>query len=192
MELAFGNALVTLDVDAMYSAHFNFNMTKEKTTDKGFELEVQFPPQEPSVEATDTFFQKVVDPVWLEKSLDNDAKTLRILREKVNKEEGNARTKAWRVLHRCTYVSRVPEKVEQRPARFADTEDEKKPTLVAEIAANWLLIQKLEPFARSAQSKEHLRNILKPHVSKLFPDLIPQTSFYHSVSDLIGDYIGLA
>ncbi|CCT73221.1 uncharacterized protein FFUJ_10097 [Fusarium fujikuroi IMI 58289] len=222
MELAFGNGLVTLDVDAMYSAHFNFNMTKEKTTDEGFELEAQFPPHvdirhkdpdtgayvkrpgavdayrwmsfwlEPSVEATDTFFQKVIDPVWLEDPLDNDAKTLRMLREKINKEEGNARTKAWRVLHRCTYVSRVPEKVEQRPARFADTEDEKKTTPVADIAANWLLIQKLEPFERSAQSKEHLRNILKPHALKLFPCLIPQTSFYHSVSDLIADYIGLA
>ncbi|KAF5705139.1 hypothetical protein FMUND_12218 [Fusarium mundagurra] len=221
MELAFGNSLTTLDVDAMYSAHFNFNMTKEKTLDKGFELDVQLPPKlsirdedpdtgefverpgavdtyrwmsfwlEPSVEATDTFFQKVIDPVWLEQSPEKGAQLLRTLREKVNKEEGNARTKAWRVLHRCTYVSRVPEKVEQRPAKFADSQDEEKSTPLIDIAANWLLIQKLEPFAREAQSKDQLPAILKPHVLRLFPSLIAQTTLYFYVLDMIADYVGL-
>lgn len=94
-------------------------------------------------------------------------------------------------MHRCTYVNRVPEKVEQRPARFVDTQDEKKSTPLADAAANWLLMQKLEPFARGAQSKDQLPTILKPHVLRPFPSLIAQTHLYVYVLDLIADYIGL-
>ncbi|KAF5620263.1 hypothetical protein F52700_11585 [Fusarium sp. NRRL 52700] len=247
MEIAFGNVLTTLDVDAMYSAHFNFNMTKEKTLDRGFELDAVLPPKvsirdedpatgefvkrpgavdayrwmsfwlEPSVEATDTFFEKVIDPAWLEQSPDKDAQLLRTLREKVNKQEGNARTKAWRVLHRCTYVSRVPEKVEQRLAKFADPQDEEqrlsesgdaqnkdqipaefgdaqgdeKSTPLVDISANWLMIQKLEPFAREIQSKDQLPGVLEPHVLRLFPSLIAEKPLYYYVLDQIADYVGL-
>ncbi|RSL45070.1 hypothetical protein CEP51_016141 [Fusarium floridanum] len=207
MELAFGNSLGTVDVDAMYSAHFNFNMTKEKTSDEGFELDAQPPPPvdirykdpktgkyvkrpgavdvfrwisfwlEPSVEATDTLSEQVIDPIWLEESPESNAQLLHSLREALAKETGNARTKAWRVLHRCTFVSRVPEKVEQRPAALANVQDEKKSTstLLADVACNWLLTQKLEPFARGAESKAQLATVLKPHVTKLFPSLITQT-----------------
>lgn len=223
MELAFGNSLGTVDVDAMYSAHFNFNMTKEKTSDEGFELDVQPPPPvdirykdpktgkyvkrpgavdafrwmsfwlEPSVEATDTFFEQVIDPVWLEESPESNARLLRSLREALAKETGNARTKAWRVLHRCTYVSRVPEKVEQRLAALAGTQEEdKKSTLLADVAGNWLLIQKLEPFARGAESKAQLATVLKPHVTRLFPSLINRTRLYVHILNLLADYIGLA
>ena len=124
-------------------------MTKDRSSDEGFELTVEPPPPvdirykdpktgkyvkrpgavdayrwmsfwlEPSVEATDTFFEQVLDPVWLEESPEPNARLLRSLREALAKESGNARTKAWRVLHRCTYISRVPDKVEQRPAAAA-------------------------------------------------------------------------
>ncbi|BFZ65494.1 hypothetical protein YB2330_006667 [Saitoella coloradoensis] len=124
MELAFGSSLASVDVDALYSARFNFNITKEKTSDEGFELNAQPPPPvdirykdpktgkyvkrpgavdafrwmsfwlEPSVEATDTFFEQVIDPVWLEESPESNAKLLRSLREARAKETGNARTKA--------------------------------------------------------------------------------------------------
>lgn len=108
------------------------------------------------------------------------------------KETGNARTKAWRVLHRCTYVSRVPEKVEQRPAAQANVEPEKKSTLLADVACNWLLLQKLEPFARGIESRAMLATALKPHVSRLFPTLISQTRLYVQVLNLVADYVGLA
>ncbi|KAH8729939.1 hypothetical protein BGZ61DRAFT_530066 [Ilyonectria robusta] len=222
MELAFGNALATVDVDAMYSAHFNFMMAKEQTSDEGFELDADPPPPvdtrykdpetgayvkrpgavdayrwmsfwlEPSVEATDTFFEQVLDPAWLEQSSEPNAKLLRSLREALAKETGNARTKAWRVLHRCTYVSRVPEKVEQRPAAPGNVEPEKKSTLLADVACNWLLLQKLEPFARGIESRAMLAAALKPHVSRLFPTLISQTRLYVQVLNLVADYVGLA
>lgn len=223
-ELAFSTVLATSEVDAMYSTHFNFNMTKESSSEEGFELEVESPPPvdirikdpqtgkyvkrpgavdayrwmsfwlEPSTEATDTFFEQVLDPVWLEESTEANAQVLRSLREALAKETGNARTKAWRVLHRCTYVSRVPEKLEQRPSSVAAVshKEEKKSTLLADVACNWLLIQKLEPFARGAKSKAQLADFLKPHVMKLFPSLIAQTRLYVQVLELIADYIGLA
>ncbi|KAH7161676.1 hypothetical protein EDB81DRAFT_944310 [Dactylonectria macrodidyma] len=221
MELAFSGFMSTVDVDAMYSAHFNFMMTKEQTSDEGFELDADPPPPvdirykdpetanyvkrpgavdayrwmsfwlEPSVEATDTFFEQVLDPVWLENSPEPNARLLRSLREGLAKETGNARTKAWRVLHRCTYVSRVPEKVEQRPAALANVEGEKKSTLLADVACNWLLLQKLEPFARGVESRAKLATVLKPHVSRLFPSLIAQTRLYIQVLNLVADYVGL-
>ncbi|RSL86997.1 hypothetical protein CDV31_016322 [Fusarium ambrosium] len=214
MELAFGNSLGTVDVDAMYSAHFNFNMTKEKTSDEGFELDAQPPPsvdiryKDPKTGkyvkrpgAVDAFRwmsfwlePSVIDPIWLEESPESNAQLLRSLREALAKETGNARTKGWKVLHRCTYVSRVPEKVEQRPAALGNVQDEKKSTstLLADVACNWLLIQKLEPFARGAESKAQLATVLKPHVTKLFPSLITQTRLYVHVFNLVADYIGLA
>ncbi|KAF7534354.1 hypothetical protein G7054_g6291 [Neopestalotiopsis clavispora] len=62
---------------------------------------------EPSAEATDVFFNQVLDQEWLAQSPEPNAGLLRSLHENLKKEAANARTKAWRVLHRCTYVSRV-------------------------------------------------------------------------------------
>ncbi|KAI5458855.1 hypothetical protein BGZ63DRAFT_466510 [Mariannaea sp. PMI_226] len=208
MELAFGNSLGTVDLDAMYSAHFNFNMTKEKTSNIRYKdpktgKYVKRPGDvdafgwmsfwlEPSVEATDTFFEQVIDPVWLEESPESNAQLLRSLCESLAKETSNARTKARRALHHCTYVSRVPERVELRPAALANVQDEKNSTLLADVACNWLLIQKLELFARGAESKARLAAVLKPHVTRLFPSLISQARLYVSVLNLVADYIGLA
>ncbi|KAJ4141752.1 hypothetical protein NW768_000969 [Fusarium equiseti] len=220
MEVAFGNSLGTVGVDAMYSAHFNFNMAKETNSEEGFELAIEAPPPvdikykdknglyvkkpgavdayrwmsfwlEPSVEATDTFFEQVVDPKWLEECNDSDARLMRSLREALSKETGNARTKAWRVLHRCTYVSRVLEKVEHHPSSLSDVQDEKKATPLADVACNWVLIQRLEPFARMAESRAQLPTLLRPHVTKLFPSLVAQPKLYAHVLDLMADFIGL-
>ncbi|KAM7219919.1 hypothetical protein V8F06_004774 [Rhypophila decipiens] len=226
-EASVGSVLATVDVDAMYSAHFNFNMTKEQTSDEGFELDADPPPPvdirvkdptgrtskyvkrpgavdayrwmsfwlEPSTEATDTFFEQVLDPVWLAESSEGNAALLRSLREALAKETGNARTKAWRVLHRVTYVSRVPEKIEQQPAASAGQKEAEKKTgslLLADVAGNWLLIQKLEPFAREAESRAQLASVLKPHVVRMFPSLIAQIKLYAQVLTLLAEYIGLA
>jgi hypothetical protein len=224
MELAFGSVMASANVDAMYSTHFNFAMTKERSSEEGFELEVEpCPPVsihrrdprngklakrpgaveafrwmsfwlEPSVEATDTFFEQVLDQAWLAMSPEPNARLLRELQAGLAGQTGNARTKAWRVLHRCTYVSRVPEEIEQRPAAAdatAEPKDDKKSALLAEVACNWLLLQKLEPLARAAQSRAALANTLKPHVMKLFPSLIADTRLYAQVLDFIADYAGV-
>ncbi|KAK2769529.1 hypothetical protein CKAH01_15148 [Colletotrichum kahawae] len=209
-------------VDSLFSAHLNFVMTKDKSSEEGFELATELPPSvdirsqdkstgeyfktpgavdayrwmsfwlEPSVEATDTFFEHVLNPGWLEDSPETNAQLLRTLREGLKNETGNARTKAWRVLHRCTYVSRIPEKIEPRPRAAVAIKEQKPSTLLADIASNWLLIQKLEPFARDAGSRGDLVTILKPHVMRFFPSLMAQTRLYNQVLEMVADYVGLS
>ncbi|KAF4908664.1 hypothetical protein CGCVW01_v012188 [Colletotrichum viniferum] len=221
-EVSIGSLLTTGTVDAMASAHSNFVITKEKASEQGFELVTELPPPvdlrckdpdtgeyvkragavdayrwmsfwlEPSVEATDTFFEHVLNRTWLEDSPEPNAQLLRTLREGLKNETGNARTKAWRVLHRCTYVSRIPEKVESRPRAAMSTKEQKPSTLLADIGSNWLLIQKLEPFARDANSRGNLANTLKPHVLRFFPTLIAQTRLYNQVLEMLADYVGLS
>ncbi|KAI8253575.1 hypothetical protein K4K58_007098 [Colletotrichum sp. SAR11_239] len=221
-EVSVMNVNANRSVDAMFSAHFNFVTTKDKSSEEGFELATELPPSvviryqdkntgkyfktpgavdayrwmsfwlEPSVEATDTFFEHVLNHVWLEESPEPNAQLLRTLREGLKNETGNARTKAWRVLHRCTYVSRIPEKIESRPRDAMSTKEQKPSTMLADIGSNWLLIQKLEPFARDAKSRGNLATTLKPHVLRFFPTLIAQTRLYNQVLDMLADYVGLS
>ncbi|KAJ0299702.1 hypothetical protein Brms1b_013025 [Colletotrichum noveboracense] len=221
-EVSVMNINANRSVDAMFSAHFNFVTTKDKSSEEGFELATELPPSvdiryqdkttgeyfktpgavdayrwmsfwlEPSVEATDTFFEHVLNHVWLEESPEPSAQLLRTLREGLKNETGNARTKAWRVLHRCTYVSRIPEKIESRPRAAMPTKEQKPSTLLADVGSNWLLIQKLEPFARDANSRGNLANTLKPHVLRFFPTLIAQTRLYNQVLEMLADYVGLS
>ncbi|KAJ0381918.1 hypothetical protein COL922a_013586 [Colletotrichum nupharicola] len=97
-EVSVTNINANRSVDAMFSAHFNFVTTKDKSSEEGFELATELPPYvdiryqdkttgeyfktpgavdayrwmsfwlEPSVEATDTFFEHVLNHVWLEES----------------------------------------------------------------------------------------------------------------------------
>jgi hypothetical protein len=61
----------------------------------------------PAGEHRDAFFQTVVDRKWLETSRDPNAVALRAARANPNK--------VWRVLHRVTYVSRIPGIHDQAP-----------------------------------------------------------------------------
>ncbi|OBR04571.1 hypothetical protein CH63R_11274 [Colletotrichum higginsianum IMI 349063] len=90
-------------VEAMSTTHLNFVMTKDQSSEEGFELAMELPPSvnirymdpntgrylktpgavdayrwmsfwlEPSLEATDTFFEHVLDHTWLEKSPEPNA-----------------------------------------------------------------------------------------------------------------------
>ncbi|MEM9546383.1 MAG: LamG-like jellyroll fold domain-containing protein [Bacteroidota bacterium] len=63
--------------------------------------------QAPTSKNFNTFFDKVIDPNWLNSSNSNDAIALREARGIPNE--------AWRVFHRVTYVSRVPPVFNQNP-----------------------------------------------------------------------------
>jgi hypothetical protein len=223
-EVPVGGASVSVNVDAMFGVHFNLNMTKEMTSDEEFDLECDLPPPvdirkydtvskrlikkpgavdccrwmsfwlEPSVDATEVFFQQVLDPAWLEQSPDPNANLLRELRTSLASQLGDARTKAWRVLPRCTYVSRVPEAVAQRPVAAAaavGTRAIKKSTLLADVACNRLMLQKLEPWSRGVQSRAQLALKIRGRVARLYPALVAQPLFYSQILDLLGDYLGL-
>src|SRR6185369_417997 len=143
-----------------------------------------------SVEATEVFFQQVLEPAWLEQSPDPNANLLRELRTSLASQVGDARTKAWRVLHRCTYVSRVPEAGAQDPVAAAaavGTGAIKKSTLLADVACNWLMLQKLGPWSRGVQSRAQPALKVKDRVAKLYPGLVAQPLFYSQILDLLGD-----
>ena len=63
----------------------------------------------PSTDNTDEFFSKIVDQTWLQTSQSPDASAMREARAS---SDGKA---AWRVLHRVTFVSRVPPKFQVYP-----------------------------------------------------------------------------
>jgi hypothetical protein len=114
---------------------------------------------EGSVEGTNAFFQQVVDPKWLDDGQEPNARLLLQLCTDIQNQPGNARTKAWRVLHRCTYISRVPESIVAKPRTEVEQSVEKKSTLLADVSCNWHNIQNLEPLVRGAVSRTELAHL---------------------------------
>lgn len=82
----------------------------------------------PSKNAFDDFFDKVVDQAWLRNSDDLSAQALRQARSKTNH--------VWRVLHRVTYVERVPPPLNQTPQDKAD----KPARTLIDVGQNRLLL----------------------------------------------------
>jgi hypothetical protein len=83
----------------------------------------------PAKSNADAFLADVIDDTWLKNSADPDAIALRGA-----KIEGNA---VWRVLHRVTYVARIPPVANEAPAQTPSTADET--TII--LDDNLLLIQ---------------------------------------------------
>ncbi len=88
---------------------------------------------EPESDHFDTFFNRVVDPIWLAQSDDPNAVALREAQQRENN--------CWRIMHRVTYVSRVlPPLSDPAPSSL----DKALQTL--DINSNYELIKQLEPF----------------------------------------------
>lgn len=125
---------------------------------------------ERSVDATAAFFEQVVGTLWLQSS-DPDASVLRSLNESLKVEKQDAKTKAWRVFHRCIYVSRVPERMTSSAAAAAAAgavmEQDKKG--LYDFAPSWTLISALEPYVRLAKSKSEVAAYAKPFIQKFYP-----------------------
>ena len=218
-EISVSAYMATMNVDALIATHFNMMLTKESNSETSFELQVDMPPPidirehdpmtkgwvkrpgavdtmsfwlEPSVDATASFFQQVVDPLWLQQSSDPDASVLRSLSESLKVEKQDARTKAWRVFHRCTYVSRVPERIKSpaaaAAAAAAATEQDKKG--LHDYAPSWTLISALEPYVRPAKNKSEVAAYAKPLVQKLYPALEKQPRLLDQVLNMMTEYLG--
>ena len=119
---------------------------------------------EPNSDHFETFFNKVVDPIWLE-SDDANAAALREARQEGKKPP------CWRILHRVTYVSRVlPPLAEAAPASL------EKSLQTLDIDSNYQLIRQLEPFVRDKLSSdaEFVRAVddaVKTYLPELQPHL---------------------
>lgn len=130
-----------VDGNALFGGHIDTHVSKSRNEDRGFSLQstsdcegflADYPDQanppindnasvpgkvdayrfktfylQPSATSFQHFFNTVVDPNWLYTSDSREAFALRQARASVNQ--------VWRVLHRVTYVSRVPPRSDQVP-----------------------------------------------------------------------------
>jgi hypothetical protein len=220
-EVSVTTVLTTTNVDALVATHFNLMLTKESNSETSFELQVEMPlpidirqqdPStsewnkrpgavdayrwmsfwlEPSVDATAAFFQQVVDPIWLQQSSDLDAVALRSLSESLKVEKQDAKTKAWRVFHRCTYVSRVPASISSpgaAAAAAAEQEESDKKGL-HDYAPSWTLVSTLEPYVRPAKNKGEVAAYAKPLIQLLYPALERQPRLLDQVLNMLVAYL---
>ncbi|MEV0535550.1 LamG domain-containing protein [Kitasatospora sp. NPDC050463] len=119
----------------------------------------------------DDFYHKVVDPQWLAGSDTPDAAALRQSRQ------NSAKPPCWRVLHRVTYVSRVLAPVPPPTAPPLE-----KAMRTENIASNYELIKRLEPYVRPAATSTGslavaTRDALTAHLPELLPHATEITSY---------------
>ncbi len=132
---------------------------------------------EPNNENFDTFFNSVVDPIWLQGNQPN-ALALKQARQTDKKPP------TWRVMHRVTFVSRILPKISDPSAPPLE-----KKMKEANIESNWQLIKKLEPFVRNktANFDEFSRAIRTaiatylPEMGENVDDIIQYLSDYYQV-----------
>jgi PKD repeat protein len=95
---------------------------------------------EPQPDHFDLFFDRVVDPLWLEQSGDANAIALRGLRD--THKNSQSKPPCWRIMHRVTFVSRVlPPVGSQKPLPALESKMRE-----LSIDSNFELIKRLDPF----------------------------------------------
>jgi hypothetical protein len=115
---------------------------------------------ESSTENFDTFFNTIVDPIWLQEN-DPNALALREARQTSKKPP------CWRVMHRVTFVSRVLPEI---PAPSAPPLE--RNMKAAGVEDNWQLIQKLEPFVLGKTATfEEFSDAIREAVRTYYPEL---------------------
>ena len=129
---------------------------------------------EPTTNNFDDFFNKVVDPIWLEQSGDPNALALLQARQPEDKP------KCWRIMHRVTFVSRILPEIE------ADNiPPMEKAMQELHIQSNWELLKALEPFVRGKTNNcmefgDAVRDTLRTYMPGLLP-YAPRIIIYASL-----------
>jgi hypothetical protein len=201
-------AVVNFELSAMFGGHLDLSITKTMDSQKSFEVDVVAGGEQditlldgngdhvkapgkvdayrwltfymsPSSSNHDSFYNQVVDPIWLAQSTDPSAAALRQARQ------DGKQPPAWRILHRVTYVSRVlaPVGSTQQPL------DQALASL--NIASNFELIRTLEPFVRGrTASYAGFAAAVQNAVATYLPDLTPHLAdilnflvLYYGVGD---------
>jgi hypothetical protein len=135
---------------------------------------------EPTKNNFEDFFNKVVDPMWLEQS---DAPNAVALRQA---NQGDQKPKCWRIMHRVTYVSRILPEISAENAPPME-----KAMKAANVESNYELIKKLEPFVKNktqdyAIFADAVRKTLKLYLPELQPheeDIIKYAGLYFGVEE---------
>lgn len=134
---------------------------------------------EPATGNFETFFNTVVDPIWLQGNHPN-AIALK------QAQQNDKKPPCWRVMHRVTFVSRILPEIP--PPTAPPLERNMK---IADVDSNWQLIQKLEPFVRNktgsfAEFSDAIRKAVHTYLPELepsLPEIIQYLSAYYQVFD---------
>ncbi|MFJ3876950.1 LamG-like jellyroll fold domain-containing protein [Streptomyces sp. NPDC090077] len=123
------------------------------------------------------FYGKVVDRQWLE-GADPNAAALRQARQ------SEAKPPCWRILHRVTFVSRkLP------PVAPAGATKLEKAMRGADVASNYELVRRLEPFIDPAvRSRDELTRQIRDAITVHLPELAGYTD---RISSFYADFYGL-
>ncbi|WP_414937888.1 LamG-like jellyroll fold domain-containing protein [Amycolatopsis sp. cmx-11-51] len=187
-------------IDALFGGHVKVQVGKSENESRGFSLAVTCPGDPmlqgyhadtgytpeycpgkvdayrfmsiylpPSADNGDTFHNQVIDKEWLTSSSDPDAVALRNVQL-----TGQG---AWRLLHRVTYVSRVPPLFDTNPDQTVAHE----PAQVIDLADNPLLIELVEDEVTAdipspADIGNGVATVLAPldgHTASKLGDLVP-------------------
>jgi len=126
-------------------------------------------------------FNKVVDPIWLEQSDHPNASAMR------QAKQSDKQPPCWRVFHRVTFVSRILPKFTSHA--IAPLEKAMK---AANIASNWELIKKLEPFVKNKTDDASIfAKAVRQTIATYLPELeghedevIKYAALYFGVQDM--------
>jgi hypothetical protein len=195
VDLAFATANVAFEVTAKAGAHLELEVHKTKESRTSFGLDVAAGPERditvvdssgqrsrrpgkvdayrfmtfymaPRSSYHDTFFNRVVDPIWLAQSDDLAAAALRQARQPATQPA------CWRVFHRVTYVSRVLQSLKQQ-----DQDGLGRVLQTLDIDSNYELIKALEPYVQGRTgSYGDLAGAVRQAVATHLPDLLPHLS----------------
>lgn len=135
---------------------------------------------EPASDHYNEFFNRVVDPIWLEQSDDPSAVALRSARD------DGREPPCWRVMHRVTYVSRILPPLD--PSAPPSLE---KTLQTLDIDSNYELIKQMEPYVRDhlasfAEFSDAVDKAIKTYLPELQPhkkEVKEYLSLYFGIED---------
>ncbi|MEV7939576.1 LamG-like jellyroll fold domain-containing protein [Kitasatospora sp. NPDC088264] len=126
----------------------------------------------------DDFFHKVVDPLWLAGSSAPSAAALR------QTQQSDRKPPCWRVLHRVTFVSRI-----LPPVPAADTPPLEQDLVRADIASNYELVRRLDPYVRQATAtRTALAAATRTALTTHLPHLLAHEE---AITRFLTDYYGV-
>lgn len=118
---------------------------------------------EPSKSNFEDFFNKLVDPIWLEESDDPKAVALR------QTNDSEKKPKCWRLLHMVIFVSRILPEISAKNNLPIE-----KAMKSLNVSSNFQLIQKMEPYVKNKiHNVNFFRKAVKETLQLYLPELVP-------------------
>ena len=211
LSLEAGPVSLDFELSALFGGHLNLEVTKAKDSQTSFGVQSTATPEaritkpdshgrpirqpgkvdayrymtfylEPGADHHDTFYGRVIDPIWLQQSGDPAAAALR------QAQQPGKRPACWRVLHRVTYVSRVLPVLSARPG---DEPTLEQTLQKLDVDSSYELIRILGPFvrdktARYADFQEAVSSAVRTYLPQLQPHFDTVLEFlvlYYGVTD---------